>query len=135
MHSLQPHLLRTPYQHCRHPRPLTVSQQTHKQQYMNPSHRKNCTHNIVYHNNLTDIPRTTTGLQTPHKHTDPAVKVREISSYCKSTYAKYILCCESGLSVLMAGPGIYLSIVLGGFLCIVGAHSLHSCCTLSISAS
>ena len=33
----------------------------------------------------TNRPRTTTGLLTPHKHTGPAVKVREISSYCKST--------------------------------------------------
>ena len=32
-----------------------------------------------------DFARTTTGLLTPHKHTGPAVKVREISSYCKST--------------------------------------------------
>ena len=54
------------------------------------SHRNNRTYNIGYHDNLTDRPRTTTGLHTPHKHTphkhtDPAVKVREISSYYKST--------------------------------------------------
>ena len=51
----------------------SLSQQTHKQQYIHHSHR---THNIGYHDNLTDRPRTTTGLLTPHKHTDPAVKVR-----------------------------------------------------------
>ena len=37
----------------------------------------NCTHNIGYHDNLTD--RTTTGLQTPHKHTDPAVTVLQVN--------------------------------------------------------
>ena len=36
----------------------------------------NRTHNIGYYDNLTNRPRTTTGLLTPHKHTDPAVKVR-----------------------------------------------------------
>ena len=67
---------------------LTLSQHTHmqhKQQYMHHSHRNNRTHNIGYYDNLTNRPRTTTGLLTPHKHTGPAVKVREISSYCKST--------------------------------------------------
>ena len=67
---------------------LAPSQHTHmqhKQQYMHHSHRNNRTHNIGYYVNLTNRPRTTTGLQTPHKHTGPAVKVREISSYCKST--------------------------------------------------
>ena len=39
--------------------------------------------NIGYYDNLTNRPRTTTGLLTPY--TGPAVKVREISSYCKST--------------------------------------------------
>ena len=57
----------------------------HKQQYMHHSHRNNRTHNIGYYDNLTNRPRTTTELLTPHKHTDQAVKVREISSYCKST--------------------------------------------------
>ena len=69
-HSPQPHLPRTPHQHRRHTRTLTVSQHTHmqhKQQYMHHNHR---THNIGYHN-LTGRPMTTTGLQTPHKHTDP----------------------------------------------------------------
>ena len=82
-HSPQPHLPRTPHQHCCHPLTLTVSQHTHMQhkQCIHHSHRNN----IRYHDNLTDRPRTTTGTQTPHKHTDPAVKVREISSYCKST--------------------------------------------------
>ena len=87
-HSLQPHLTQIPHQHCRHPPTLTLSQHTHmqhKQQYMHHSHRNNCTHNIGYYDNLTNRPRTTTGLLTPHKHTGPAVKVREISSYCKST--------------------------------------------------
>ena len=87
-HSLQPHLTQTPHQHCRHPPTLTLSQHTHmqhKQQYMHHSHRNNRTHNIGYYDNLTNRPRTTTGLLTPHKHTGPGVKVREISSYCKST--------------------------------------------------
>ena len=51
---------------------------THKKQYMLHSHRNNHTHNIGYHDNLADSPRTTAGLQTPHKHTYLAVKVREI---------------------------------------------------------
>ena len=38
---------------------------------------------IRYQDNLTDRPKMTTSLQTPHKHTDPTVKVREISSYCR----------------------------------------------------
>ena len=38
-----------------------------------------------HHKQTKDYHRTTTGLLTPHKHTGPAVKVREISSYCKST--------------------------------------------------
>ena len=87
-HSPQSHLPRTPHQHCGHPRTLTLSQHTlmrHKQQYMHHSHRNNRTHNIGYYDNLTNRPRTTTGLLTPHKHTDQAVKVRLISSYCKST--------------------------------------------------
>ena len=46
-----------------------------------------------------------------------------------------VLCCESGLFVLMAGPGIYIYIVLGGYLRILGAPSVQSCCTPSISAS
>ena len=87
-HSPQPHLPRTPHHHCRHPRTLTLSQHTHmqhKQQYMHHSYCNNRTHNIGYYDNLTNKPRTTTGLLTPHKHTDPAVKVRQISSHCKST--------------------------------------------------
>ena len=70
------------------PHILTLSQHTymqHKQQHMPHSHRNNRTHTIGYYDNLTNRPRTTTGLLTPHKHTDPAVKVRSISSYCKST--------------------------------------------------
>ena len=36
---------------------------------------------IGYHDNLTDRPKTTTWPQTQHKDIDPAVKVRELSSY------------------------------------------------------
>ena len=69
-----------------HPHTLTAhTHMQHKQQYMHHSHRNNRTHNIGYYDNLTNRPRITTGLLTPHKHTGPAVKVREISSYCKST--------------------------------------------------
>ena len=71
-----------------HPHTLTLSQHTHmqhKQQYMHHSHLNNRTHTIGNYDNLTNSPRTTTGLLTPHKHTYQAVKVREISSYCKST--------------------------------------------------
>ena len=74
-----PHLTQTPHQRCRHPRTLTLSQHTHmqhKQQDMHHSHRNNRTHNIGYYDNLTNRPRTTTGLLTPYKHTGPAVKVR-----------------------------------------------------------
>ena len=39
---------------------------------MHHSHRNNRTHNIGYYDNLTNRPRTTTGLLTPHKHTGPA---------------------------------------------------------------
>ena len=68
-----------------HPHTLTAHTHAYKQQYMHHSHRNNRTHNIGYYDNLTNRPRTTTGLLTPHKHTDPAVKVREIPSYCMST--------------------------------------------------
>ena len=64
-HSPQPHVPRTPHQHCHHPRTLTFSQHTHMQhehQYMHHSHRNNRTHYTGYHDNLTDRPRTTTGL-------------------------------------------------------------------------
>ena len=77
-----------PHQHCHHPCTITLSQHIHmqhKQQYMHHIHRNNHTHNIRYYDNLTNRPRIATGLLTPHKHTGPAVKVREISSYCKST--------------------------------------------------
>ena len=33
------------------------------------------------------------------------------------------------------GRSSYLYIVLGGYMRILGAHSVQSCCTLSISAS
>ena len=56
----------------------------HKQQYTHHSHNNHRIH-IGYYDNLTDRPKTTTGPQTPHKDTVPAVKVREISSYCRST--------------------------------------------------
>ena len=47
-----------------------------------------------------------------------------------------VLClCESGLYVLMAGPGICIFIMVDGFLHILGAPSVQSCCTLSIPAS
>ena len=42
--------------------------------------------------------------------------------------------CESGLFVYKAGPR-YMYIVLGGYLRILGAPNVKSCCTLSISAS
>ena len=60
------------------PSHLTFSQHTHThhKQYMHHSHCNYRSHNIGYHDNLTDRPKTTTGLQTPHKYTDPAVKVR-----------------------------------------------------------
>ena len=80
-HSSCPHRIGE----ARHPHSLTLSQHTHKQQNMHHSHRNNRTHNIGYYDNLTNRPITTTGLLTPHKHTDPTVKAREISSYCKST--------------------------------------------------
>ena len=43
------------------------------------------------------------------------------------------VCCDSGLFVKMAGPGIY--IFLGRYLHIIGVHSVQSCCTLYTSAS
>ena len=49
---------------------LAPSQHTHmqhKQQYMHHSHHNNRIHNIGYYDNLTNRPRTTTGLPTPHK--------------------------------------------------------------------
>ena len=51
--------------------------------------------------------------------------------YGKVGWCYVCACCESGFFVLMAGPGI----VLGGHLRILGAPSVQSCCTLSISAS
>ena len=44
---------------------LAPSQHTHMQQYMYHSHHNNRTHNIGYYDNLTNRPRTTTGLLTP----------------------------------------------------------------------
>ena len=77
---LTPHTYITPPRRSRPwSKPPTVtlapshSHSTHKQQYMQHSHRNNHTHNIGYYDNLTNRPRTTTGLLTPHKHTDPAV--------------------------------------------------------------
>ena len=46
----------------------------HKQQYMHHSHRNNRTHNIGYYDNLTNRPRTTTGLLTPQKTHRPSSK-------------------------------------------------------------
>ena len=41
-----------------------------------------------YYGKLTGRPKTTTRPQTQHKYTGPAVKVRETSSYCRSTYTE-----------------------------------------------
>ena len=49
------------------------------------THATQTTVDVYMHDYLTDRPRTTTGLQTLHKHTYPAVKVREMSTYCRST--------------------------------------------------
>ena len=48
-----------------------------------------------------------------------------------------VLClCELRVWILCVdGRSRYLYIVLGGYLCITGAPSVQSCCTLSISAS
>ena len=46
----------------------------HKQQYMHHSHRNNRTPNIGYYDNLTNRPRTTTGLLTPHKPSNKSEK-------------------------------------------------------------
>ena len=70
-------------------------------------HLSNRTHNIGYHDNLTDRPRTTTGLQTPHKHTDPAVKLREISSYCKSTQTDSKTIQETNLTPEVKTPKVH----------------------------
>ena len=50
-------------------------------------------------------------------------------------YCYVCVCCESGFPVLMAGTGICILTVLGGFLRILGAPSVQSCCTISISVS
>ena len=50
---------------------VTLSHHTHmqhKQQYTHHSHRNNRTHNIGYYDNLTNRPRTTTGLLTTQTH-------------------------------------------------------------------
>ena len=39
------------------------------------------------------------------------------------------------VSLCVDGRSRYLYIVLGGVLCILGAPSVQSCCTISISAS
>ena len=39
------------------------------------------------------------------------------------------------LDLCVNGRAMYLCIVLGGYLRILGAHNVQSCCTLSISAS
>ena len=49
------------------PSPSQHTHMQHKQQYMHHSHHNNRTPNIGYHDNLIDKPRTTTGLQTPHR--------------------------------------------------------------------
>ena len=47
-----------------------------------------------------------------------------------------VLClCELGVGIIYVdGRSMYLYIVLGRQLQILGAHSVQSCCTLSISA-
>ena len=55
-HSPQPHLPRTSYQHCRHPRTLTLSQHTHmqhRQQYIHHSHHNTERQMIRVHINNT----------------------------------------------------------------------------------
>ena len=79
-----PHL--SPHQHCHQPhchqpRTITLSQQTHKQQYTHHSHSKDRIHIGTTPTSQTDQRRP----QTQHKDTDPTVKVREISSYYRST--------------------------------------------------
>ena len=71
-----------------HARTLSVytHHMQHQQQYTHHSHIIHRIH-IGYQDNLTDRPKFTTGLQTPHKYTDPAVKVGKIS-YCRSTYTE-----------------------------------------------
>ena len=58
---------------------------------MHHIHRNCRTHNIGYHDNFTDRPRTTTGLHTPHKHSDSAVKVREINGAKNKLYELKLL--------------------------------------------
>ena len=58
----------------------------HKQQYMHHSHRNNRPLNIGYHDNLTDRPRTTTGLHTLHNHTDLAVLIHTRQNFKWSRY-------------------------------------------------
>ena len=61
--------------HHHTPTTHTHTTQTTVHTSQSPQHR---THNIGCYDNLTNRPRTTTGLLTPRKHTGPAVKVREI---------------------------------------------------------
>ena len=51
-----------------HPHTLTaLTCMQHKQQYMHHIHSNKRTHNIGYYDNLTNRPRTTTGLLTPYR--------------------------------------------------------------------
>ena len=93
-HSLQPHLTQTPHQHCRHPHTLTAhthATQTTVHASQSPQ-QPHAQHRVLRqpHKQTKDYHRTANTTQVIfhchcHKHTGPAVKVREISSYCKST--------------------------------------------------
>ena len=115
-----------PHQHCRHPRTLTLSQHTHmqhKQQYMHHSHRNNRTHNIGYYDNLTNRPRTTTGLLTPHKHRPSSKsernrilqvninglrnKLEELKQLIHDTHADIIIIQETKLTPKAKTPKIH----------------------------
>ena len=107
---------RTPHQHCRHPRTLTVSQQTHKHQYMHYSHRNNhpTQHRVPRqpHRQTKDCHRTTNTTQAHRPssksernliitdsrssnclfttHMQISSQFRKPSSPLKSKYPKYI---------------------------------------------
>ena len=123
-HSPQPHLTRTPHQHCRHPRTLTLSQHTHmqhKQQYMHHSHHNNRTHNIVYYDNLTNRQRTTNTTQThrPNSKTEINLiilqvninglrkKLEELKLLIHDTHADIITIQETKLNPKAKTPKIH----------------------------
>ena len=79
---------------------------------MHHSHRNNRTHNIGYYDNLTNRPRTTTGLLTPHKHTGPAVnglrnKLEELKLLIHDTHADIITIQETKLTPKAKTPKIH----------------------------